>query len=194
MKVDLDSHNIYHRYLNLPFEIKKPQCFEENPPDIKHIVDLDYDAQEMNLFLSTLGLRVAKCEAFYTPPGKKIPVHTDGDNFVKINKTWGPELAVTRWFELRQDAALIGDPNKIFLGRAYGDSVKRADEEQCDLVYQACTNVASLVNVGIFHGTYNPSSEQGRWTLCFDLAEIGGGNITWLQSLRYFKDFITQLK
>ena len=65
-------------------------------------------------------------------------------------------------------------------------------EEECELVYEANTDQPSLVNVGTFHSSYNPT-EEGRWTLCFILGynkDDWDNLVPWDKALDLFKEFI----
>ena len=65
-----------------------------------------------------------------------------------------------------------------------------AKEEDSVLLYEANTNIPSLVNVGILHGTNNPTS-SGRWTLCFVPKTIKQQEyVRWDESLKIFQNYI----
>jgi len=197
--------NYYHRYLKLPFEITKPPIFDTDPGNITH-VDLTprhsgqteveqspWDDTEVREWIESLGLRLIHTEAFFTPPGQKIPIHTDDldRDHIKINLTWGPEEGVTRWWNsdnqmqvqdtkhafalLNGDTSLteqmsrdMEDPDNDFSkNRDYSQTPFRiAREEESTLILERNTNTPSILNVGELHSTYNPTNE-GRWTICF---------------------------
>jgi hypothetical protein len=197
--------NRFHRYLNLPFEIAKPNICNEYPDDMKHLDINDYVDTNIDNWLDKLNLHVGHTEVFYTPPnGGKLPIHSDEstlDDHVKINITWGPEEGVMRWWKANKTQVFtdIEDVKANYKGL----DVDKADEfshrqhtnvlaleEDCTLIYEANTNRPSLVNVGVLHSTYNPTA-QGRWTLCFVPAVKGGhGYIYWDEAQEYFKDYI----
>ena len=185
--------NICHRYINLPFIIEPLSYFNEVGNQIRH--DYIYDVSsysEFQSWLETFGLDLFVAEVFYTPPGGKIPIHTDHSTFsnhVKINVTWGPEEGVTQWWKsdiIRKESTynnggkLIGETNNI--------QHNWANEEDSQLLYEANTNRPSLVNVGILHGTNNPTSE-GRWTLSF-IPQKNNEYISWDNALERFKDYL----
>jgi hypothetical protein len=184
--------NKYHRYLNLPFEIKKPDEFNYMTDHVQHInLDDTYDCSELNNWLKKIGIEIEIVEAFYTPPGGELPIHADYitlDDHCKINLTWGPKEGTIRWWNI-----LNGDPivisslqnlrEKLDDGFEYRgftskdvdtysvieeEKILIANQEDCELIYEANTNHLSLVNTGALHSTYNPTTE-GRWTLCFVL-------------------------
>lgn len=193
--------NIYHQYINLPFNLTKPEIAKSGYPDYpKHAVLTDYEDPNIEPFLDSLGLKCNHTEVFYTPPnGGKIPLHTDLpalDNRVKINLTWGPENGTMRWWVARDEASII-DGSKMTEEQAtaaYGDFSAEAhqnliaQEEDCDMVYEAITNTPSLVNVGQLHSTYNPG-DYGRWTLCFHLA-VGEDFLDWDTAQVVLKDYL----
>ena len=203
----LDSKNIYHRHLKLPFEITKPDICKTIPDTMQHIDINPYRDPAIEKWHTDLGLITRHVEVFYTPPGgAEIPIHADDttlDNRVKINITWGPETGTTRWWQSTKakkirgvDAAkdLLGEDASIdeqFSERAHNNLV--AKKEDCELLHEANTNVTSLVNVGQLHSTYNPHPSEGRWTLCFvpGTATIRGGDyLTFEEAHEVYKNFM----
>ena len=185
--------NRYHRYLNLPFTIEPLSYFNEVGNEIRH--DYLYNMElfpDLSEWLNTLGIILFMGEVFYTPPSGKIPIHTDHSTFsnhVKINVTWGPEEGVTQWWKsdiIRKESTynnggkLIGEVNQI--------QHNWANEEDSQLLYEANTNRPSLVNVGVLHGTNNPTLE-GRWTLSF-IPQKNDQYIHWDDALNIFKDYL----
>jgi len=186
-----DKPNIYHRYLQLPFAIKPPAFFEQRGDIIKHLVLDHLKHPDIDDLFRQLGLACARKECFYTPPYGKIPIHTDHSsytNHVKINVTWGPEAGVIQWYEsdLVEERVISGGTENT---EAYHHNLW-AREEDATLVREACTNRPSLVNVGILHGTHNPSPE-GRWTLCFTpWNPTRRSMVEWNEGLRLFAPYI----
>jgi hypothetical protein len=106
--------NIYHRYLNLPFDIQKPEyCNQQFDMIHQHDLTKRHDGQEgldyidrkMTEWFESLNCAIGHTECFYTPPGQIIPIHTDDIppsqndiGHVKINMTWGPVEGVVRWW------------------------------------------------------------------------------------------------
>ena len=189
--------NIYHRYINLPFEIERPKITCDFPNQIRHEAINHHVDQKMVDFNNSLGLKVTHTEVFYTPPnGDKIPIHTDLpalDNRVKINVTWGPEEGVIRWFRHNDLSKLYHNSNEVYKGGGFSDEEHQnllAEEEDCTLVYEANTNKPSIVNVGQLHGTYNPG-DYGRWTLCFHICRQDINDfLDFETALKYYKDYI----
>jgi hypothetical protein len=181
---------IYHRYLNLPFEIKKPPIDYTVKPECDYILldkkDMDSD---MNSWLKELGLGCYFSEVCYTPPHSKVPIHTDSYdlrkgncNYIKINVTWGPDEGVIRFWE----------SDKKFVVHAGIDGTLRqtAHEEDSIIVHEFNTNKPSIVNVGELHSTHNPTDEP-RWTLCF-IPTLNGKFISPEASLKIFDKFIVK--
>lgn len=184
------SNNWYHRYLKLPFTISPPPFFKDHGSSIKHFYINDYPFYPVEEWFNDLGLTLMLKEVFYTPPHSKIPIHTDHGMYTmhsKINITWGPEEGVIQWW--KSDKAF----RKQLDG--YGDLTSEqhdnlwANEEDCEFLYEANTNKPSLVNVGILHGTNNPSP-YGRWTLCFVPVNQRGQFIHWNSALEIFKNYL----
>lgn len=195
-------YNVYHRYLNLPFEIKPPKFFEEEQGNtIKHYVLDDLDYPDIDNFFSQFNLMCGRKECFYTPPYGKVPIHTDHEsytNHIKINITWGPEEGVIQWWESDITEEKIIDGN-LENTSAYHHNLW-AKEEDCRFLYQANTNIPSLVNVGVLHGTNNPTP-VGRWTLCFvPLYKKNSSNyiqrnelcVEWNDAMKIFKNYIEE--
>lgn len=193
--------NIFHRYLNLPFDIRKYPLFETTPKQMRHHDITGYIDKNVNKFHQNLGLSIIHTEIFYTPAGQSIPIHADSvtlDNHVKINITFGPNEGKIRWWKSnntkvvkdRQTAQdMLGlNNNNNFSQRDHTNVLAKA--EDCELVWEANTNRPSLVNVGQLHDTYSPP-EAGRWTLCFVPGNKGGSDyVYWDEALEIYKDYI----
>ena len=123
-------------------------------------------------------------EVFYTPPHSKIPIHTDHGAYThhaKINITWGPEEGDTM-VEVRED---LSKEDYTGATSEFHDNLW-AKEEDCDFLYEANTNKPSLVNIGMLHGTNNPT-DRGRWTLCFVPQDQRGKFIHWNDALKFLR-------
>ena len=214
----LESKNNLHRYLKLPFDIKKHPMCETVPDSYAHY---DLDPYRDNLFEEwnrSLGLTTMHVEMFYTPPnGGELPIHADDvviNDRAKINITWGPAEGTFRWWtsdkvkiinsakEAREmlGSELLIDDSATSIGKGDQWSDKKEGEhinlmarkEDCTLVYECNTNIPSLVNVGQLHSTWNPSTEP-RWTLCFmsgSAAIRDGAYLTFEEACEAYQDFI----
>ena len=193
--------NIYHRYINLPFEIARPDNTHEYPNIVQHVDMRDHVDQNMLDFHHSIGLEIQYMELFYTPPNQVLPIHSDLpvlDNRTKINITWGPDEGRTRWWKAKSPDLMkvtgLSDYGDDFSGEDHHRNLTAA-EEDCDMVWEANTNKPSLVNVGQLHSTYNPG-EYGRWTLCFCIGEQVGSRdmkttfLNWENALDKYKDYI----
>lgn len=198
--------NKYHRYINLPFELKKPQICNVMPKDLKHYDIPHHKDKNLLEFVRKWDIKIINTEVFYTPGGQKLPIHIDDwkeDNHVKINISWGPPEGTTRWWKAPQftnedeydsNYNSLKDLDNVkyenFSDRHHRSIILK--EEECELIYEANTDRASLVNVGTFHSSHNPTN-QGRWTLCFILGyetDDGDNLIPWDIALDIFKDYI----
>ena len=181
----LNSDNIYHRYLNLPFEITTPDVLKTKPEKWRHEDINPWVCNNLEKWLNTLGLHTCHTEVFYTPPNHgEIPIHCDDvtvDNRTKINITYGPANGTIRWWKSKKVQQIVGkEAGQELVGKdALPDDFSErthhnlvALKEDCELVHEANTNKVSLVNVGQLHSTYNPDPSQGRWTLCFVPASL----------------------
>ena len=189
--------NTYHRYINLPFEITRPNITLVELPTIAHKEINNHVDENMNRFHDLLGLQVTHTEVFFTPAsGGVIPIHTDWpslDNRVKINVTWGPDDGVVRWWKIKDPSLLKNNIMHNYTDSGFTEEEHQnllADENDCDLVYEANTNRPSLVNVGQLHSTFNPGI-VGRWTLCFHIGiKDPDGFLDWDRALEYYKPFL----
>jgi hypothetical protein len=198
--------NKYHRYLNLPFEIRKPQICNVKPKDLKHYDIPNHKDNNISGFVKQFGLQIVNTELFYTPGGKKLPIHIDDwvkDDHVKINISWGPKEGTTRWWDapnFTEEEEYDSNYNSLkdldhvkyenFSDRHHRSIILK--EEECELVYEANTDKPSLVNVGTFHSSHNPTDE-GRWTLCFILGydkDDWDNLVPWDKAIEMFKEFI----
>lgn len=185
------EENIYHRYLNLPFEIAPPDFFSKDEKIVKHHVLDHLKYPQVDAFLGQFGLVNCRTEAFYTPAHGKVPIHTDHATYThhaKINITWGPDEGVLQWWksDIVEEKVINGGLDST---SAYHHNLW-AEEQNCTLLHEANTNRPSLVNVGILHGTHNPAP-KGRWTLCFTpWVEKQRCMLHWRNAVVLFKDYI----
>ena len=189
--------NIYHRHLKLPFQIQKPLYFEktfDTPHQKTFLKGENHSNETITSWLKRIGCGIGAVECFYTPPSSSIPIHTDDldADHVKINMTWGPEGGVTRWWRTKKIISMSDTSKASNFSKTRDYSVhpfKVAKEEDSEMVFEANTNIPSLLNVGIPHSTYNPSQTEGRWTICF-VPTYRDKMIKMSLALRIFKKFI----
>ena len=190
--------NQYHAYLNLPFELSKPEVFNEFQPEkISHCHLADYpDRERMQEYLDSKGLRLLHIESFCSPPKQSLQIHLDEmeeKDVIKIIQTWGPdrEDSVTRWWE-SSNTYIKNYP-------AYSDESLKdiepcysivADVEHSTMMFEANTNRPSVINAGLLHDTFNPGPEH-RWTLCFVIGKSDYSFLSFKEALELLKDDIT---
>jgi hypothetical protein len=185
------TENIYHRYLDIPIS-PNIDLFARDGYDPNQICHIGIDESELNPalveWLDTYNVGYYFVEAFYTPPnGGKIHIHTDTAtvcNVVKINWTYGAPGGRIVWWQPEHE-------DKIESKQTGFDATYLTTEEQyCKKLFEADTNKPSLVNVGLFHSTWNPSNE-GRWTLSLPLInKTTGERISWDDANKLFRDII----
>ena len=202
--------NIYHRYIQLPFTMNKPTCFDkplEN--DFITYVDQSELPDELFKWLAQYNLKISNViEGFYTKPnGGAIPIHNDTvvppgqRDACKLNFTWGPETSTTKWYKLKSDKEYIEinhdetQINKSFQEAGIEPDIEcykcySADENDVELIHQAVINKPSLMNVGQLHNTYNPDPIQDRWTLSLTLLKLPGDHLSFEEAIVKFKDSI----
>lgn len=186
--------NRYHKYINLPFEITKPEEFNIEHDTVLHeSISGDHPiTKNISKFFDSLGLYLIHSEYFYTPAdGGKLLIHTDNryfDDQVKINVTWGPEEGVTRWWKTENPKELVMTPDDSPTDLIH--KIYTADEEDCEMVYEANTNRPSLVSVGQLHSTYNPGN-KGRYTMCFVPAyKSNDKHVQWDEAMKIFNNYL----
>lgn len=185
------SKNIYHDFLNIPYDpgINLMSVPINDETSAQHII---IDKKELNpdliRWFEQLGIKFNWYEAFYTPPnGGKIIIHTDLaeiSDIAKINWTWGAQGSTLIWWE-------VLDQRKIRrLKTNYEDEIFVCDEEYCLKVYEQEIIYPSLVNVGRFHSTYNPTLEK-RWTLSLPVYDLKTGRrLQWPEARNRLKEYV----
>ena len=103
---------MYHRYVKVPIEHRKPSCFSHEPSQSEVIFvpkkDLD---QSVIDWIESFDVIVSNVtEGIYTPPNQgKVHIHNDTStitNATKINFTWGPNTSTTRWWQVKDESLL----------------------------------------------------------------------------------------
>lgn len=200
--------NLYHRYLNIPFDYPKPDLFNKPSDDFITFIDKGQIYGPFKEWVESKNLSISNIlEGFYTKPGGgKIPLHTDthyrpGEHdLCKLNFTWGPTTSTTRWFKVKDESQLI---EFVHSGDGVNQGIDQsgivpdidvsknytAKWEDVDMVYEAVIDRPSLLNIGQLHSTWNPSSDEHRWTLSFTLLEEGNV-LTFQRALEVFKECI----
>lgn len=206
--MNLDS-NIYHRYLNLPFEYPKPERFNHPHDSFCLLLDQYEIYAPFKQWVESHGLTISNVlEGIYTEPnGGRAPLHSDTDylpgvnDICKLNFTWGPADSTTRWYRAADESKLIkryfGDDEHNAAFTQAGivpdlnvDYSLVANWEDVDLVYEAVIDRPSLLNISQLHSTYNPSPDNFRWTLCFALIEKDQQPLSFARALEIFKEYI----
>ena len=98
------TENIYHRYLELPFEYTKPIEFEKDlENDFITYYSKDKVQQNFLDWILKHNLKISNViEGFFTKTNGSIPIHNDTPikpnekDVCKLNFTWGPANSTTR--------------------------------------------------------------------------------------------------
>lgn len=190
--------NKYQRFINLPFEVEPPEGFIGY--DIDPVVQVFRGCyhQKMYEFNQDLGIHVDEYAILYTAPGGKLHIHTDteniGDDFAKINVTWGggPDSRTIWWENQGGDENLYVKRDETSnKDETDHKSIFVIDEDLCEPVWYASIDKPSILNLNRLHSTYNPS-ENSRYTVSFllRLIEDNYRPITWHEALEIYKDYI----
>lgn len=204
----MQNSNVYHRYLNLPFEYPKPERFNTPIDNYTMLLEREEIYPPFKAWVESFDLKISNIlEAFYTKPnGGKVPLHADtghlpGTNDIcKLNFTWGPLDSTTRWYKVKDESKLKKHyfTDEIANNKFYEAGIKPdidishiliADWEDVDLVYEAVIDRPSLLNISQLHSTWNPSPTEDRWTLCFTLLE-NDTTLPFNRAVEIFKDYI----
>jgi len=186
----------YHRYLNLPFTVDKPESFVDMENSDYIILENDIVPQIFVDWLNERNLYPIHTGAFYTAPEQKIQIHCDTielGNHVNINFTWGSEESTTRWWKLKEgkefEIVHISDDDV----EVEEDGMLTAKEEDCDLIFEKVINRPSLINAGVLHSTHNPT-EVSRWTLSVVIGHKDRPNklLQWKDAYEILKDVIDE--
>ena len=182
--------NVYHRYLDIPIQ-PGIDLFSRTDYDPMYYRHIKVEGEEINpelvSWFEKFNIQFYWFEAFYTPPyGGKIPIHTDTStvcDVVKVNWTYGAPNSKLIWWEPKHEKHI--DTFQTEFGAQY----LTAEEKHCRHVYEVEINKPSLVNIGQFHSTWNPSTE-GRWTLSLPLIDKTTSNrISWKDAVERFKGY-----
>lgn len=183
------TENVYHRFLNIPVdpEIDLFKCDDYETLLYRHItVSPDDVNPKLVEWFENIGIKFYLFEAFYTPPyGGKIPVHTDTTeicNVAKINWTYGAPGSKLIWWKAKDEKYI----DKFYT--EFGNEYLTAKQKHCKKVFEAEIKKPSLVNIGQFHSTYNPTDE-GRWTLSLPLVTLDDTRrLTWDEAVELLQD------
>ena len=203
------NKNIYHRYLNLPFEYFKPTEFEKDlENDFISYFPKDKVQNNFLEWLDKHDLKISNIiEGFFTKTQGSIPIHNDtpikpdGNDVCKVNLTWGTEDSTTRWWKVKDESKYIEinhnqtDVNKSFEEAGIVPDIDcykcySADRNDVELVYETVINKPSLLNVGQLHDTYNPDANKSRWTLSFTLLHKDNKHCTFADAMNIFSESI----
>jgi len=181
--------NVYHRFLDIPID-PEIDLFEREDYETLLYRHVTVDPADVNPKLvewfEKIGIKFHLFEAFYTPPyGGKIPVHTDTTEIcdvAKVNWTFGAPGSKLIWWKAK-DTKYI---NKFHT--EFGNEYLTAEQKNCKRLFEAEIKKPSLVNIGQFHSTYNPTDE-GRWTLSLPLVTLDDTRrLTWDEAVELLQD------
>tara|TARA_Y100000385_G_scaffold278523_1_gene326883 strand:+ start:232 stop:852 length:621 start_codon:yes stop_codon:yes gene_type:complete len=204
--------NNYHRFIDLPFDIPKPQRFETPARQFISYLGLDVVPDAMHKWAESHGLKVSNVvEGFYSGPfgsGVTVPIHTDQTDYpgvadrCKINVTWGPQDSVTRWYKLRKgvEATKIehaknyvndGFEEAGIVPDIYCPHCWTANKNDLKPVFEKVISGPSLLNIGQLHSVFNPSKDQMRWTISFAILK-DGEPLLFADALKIFDSCLTK--
>lgn len=171
-----DHKNIYHRALHLPVE--PSEGFVDgiisswNDPAKRGIIPFDPESHLVDFF-ENLGLVIAFAEAFYTPPGFRLGIHTDGrdppslPNRTKINWIYGARTSPMTWY-VPNIPGYEGDNHVTPAG-----TVSRVFAPPfMDMAFEIAPHSPCLLNVGRPHSVANTTKDP-RWCLSYTLGHAG---------------------
>jgi hypothetical protein len=189
------QENIYYLPIISPVEpdltIRERIITEWKSFDQRGIIKYEGD-QVINSWLNTFDLAVAYSEAFYTPPGMTLGIHTDGrdksgpySNRCKINWIYGAPTSVMKWF------APISDEYTGIDHVTKAGTVSRVFEKHMiKEVFSSKLKSPSLLNVGRPHTVVNDTPEQ-RWCFSYTIRNLrNGGILQWSDAIKILDSVI----
>jgi hypothetical protein len=137
-------------------------------------------------FLKSCQIEVSHAEAFYTLPGKKLPIHVDHDqidNHCKLNFVYGDPGSVMQWWKLND----LGSP-LTYRETSIGTKYLVFSHTECSLIWEAQVGCPSLVNAGQPHSVIN-CTDSPRKTLSLVLYDLNKQKLLeWEDAVIRFKN------
>lgn len=184
---------VYHRFLRVPYDPGIDFMSKPLRGDLKfdhiHLEDGELNPDLIRWF-NEHDIAVPWHEAFYNAPdGGGLPIHTDTAEISDIAKfiwSYGAPGSKMIWWE-------VDDPAHILeLKTLYGVPFFQVDERYCHKIFEQEITQPSLVNVGHFHSSHNPSTEK-RWTLSLLLFDLKTGRrLVWDEAYERLRDYIIE--
>lgn len=185
----MENLPLYHCNINVPVEFrefeKSADTFEEK------ICNPDLVNDEFKNWLSSMGIEIARCIFFSSPPGKKYNLHVDGDkaqdgryNCAKINIIFNSLNTYMNWYQPN-----AGFENGTTYKNTLGTPVRYWKKEECKVVHRAKTNTNCLINGGVIHDLENDRDNQGN-RRCYSLILRDKTTKAWLS----WDDLVAKLK
>jgi hypothetical protein len=187
------SENLsYHHNINIPvkfIEFEKPSdVFEER------ICNPDLVNDEFKDWLGTLGIEIARCIFFSSPPGKKYNLHVDGDksqdgryNCAKINIIFNSSNTYMNWYKAKP-----GFENGTTYLNTLGTPVRYWKKEDCEVLHRTEANRNCVINGSVIHDLENDKNNNGN-RVCYSLILRDRTTKAWLrwdELLSILKDYI----
>lgn len=139
-------------------------------------------------FLKDCQIEVSHAEAFYTLPGKKIPIHVDTDvidNHCKLNFVYGAVESLMQWWEPKNKNMQL-----TYQLTSIGTKYLLFDSKDCNLVWESQVGCPSLINAGQPHSVIN-CTDQSRVTLSLVLYDSRKQQLLdWDDAVEIFKNYI----
>jgi hypothetical protein len=185
--------NIYHRALSIPVSPDPAiiaDCMSKWTDGTKRgIIPFEED-HCIDAWLRQVDLCVAFSEAFYTPPGMTLGIHTDGrdgpqSTRCKINWIYGAPGSRMVWFEPI-------DPDYTGIDHVTGaGTVSRIFEKHMiRKVLDIGPASPSLLNVGRPHTVVNHTPHR-RWCFSYTIRDLRTGKILqWHDAVERLKEWI----
>ena len=139
-------------------------------------------------FLDGLGISVPHAEVFYSIPGLRRPIHTDGNglrDLCKINWVYGGAGSYMRWW-----IPINSGNGPIFRITSVGTKCIAYEDQDCRVIWKATVGFPSLVQVGVPHDMVNDGNEP-RWCVSYVINDRTTGNpLRWNESVERFSRFM----
>jgi hypothetical protein len=147
----------------------------------------DHMDPRITVFLSGINAWSPHAEVFYSLPGLRRPIHTDGgpiSDLCKINWVYGGSGSLMRWWDPK-DPTKAPKEGRTIVGSRYCSY----DDDDCELAWESTVGFPSLVQVGIPHDMVN-SSDEPRWCVSYVVSDATTREpIPWDRAVERFSGF-----
>jgi hypothetical protein len=155
---------IYAQDLKFPFDTDMRNLAErECDPTRVHQFRVPTELLDIRVLelLKDRNIVLSHVEAFHTPANGLLSLHVDGpeiNNNSKINWCYGARGSKMMWWRMKKGVV------PTLMNTSIGTRYLKMEPKDCIPVHSAAIIGPTLVNAGVPHSVFNPTSER-RWVL-----------------------------